>query len=479
MYVHILHNTALTVDWWDVAARVTIDMLPDVALLEIFDFFLGEGRNVDGYETEAWFTLVHVCQKWRDVVFGSPRRLDLQLYCTASSPVREMLDIWPPLPVIVCAKDYTTWGMDNIIAVLEHTERITQLNLDNMSSLLIDEVLLAVQAPFLALTRLVLRRSRDGKAAIVPTSFLGGSAPCLQILHLDGIPVPGLPKLLLSATHLVQLYLLRIPHSGYISPEAIATCLSVLTRLESLRIKFESPRSRPERKGRRPPPQTRILLPVLVELRFQGVSEYLEDLVAQIDTPLLDMLTIHFFHQLIFDTPQLTQFISRTPNLREPYDAAVYFSSWDALVVIFGLDGQLQLGTICSQSDWQLSSVVQFFSLSLLPALNRASEDFCIIENRSHRPRWQDDIESSQWLELLQSMTAVKALRISWEFVPRIAPTLQELVGERTTEVLPAMRDLFLEELLPPGLDTIRQFTAARRLAGHPICTFRWKRMDV
>jgi hypothetical protein len=38
---------------------------------------------------------------------------------------------------------------------------------------------------------------------------------------------------------------------------------------------------------RRQPPQTRILLPVLTQY---GFNEYLEDLVAQIDAPLLDCL---------------------------------------------------------------------------------------------------------------------------------------------------------------------------------------------
>jgi hypothetical protein len=46
---------ALTVDWCDVA-RVTIDLLPDIALLEMFYFYMY------GEQIEAWHTLVHVCQ---------------------------------------------------------------------------------------------------------------------------------------------------------------------------------------------------------------------------------------------------------------------------------------------------------------------------------------------------------------------------------------------------------------------------------
>ena len=125
------------------------------------------------------------------------------------------------------------------------------------------------------------------------------------------------------------------PHSGYVSPETMVTCLSILTRLELLFIEFESPQSRPDQKSRRPPPLTRALLPVLTELRFRGVSEYFEDLVARVDTPLLGVLAINFHHQLIFETPQLTQFISRTPKFKlEPEahkGARVVFSQYSCV----------------------------------------------------------------------------------------------------------------------------------------------------
>ena len=47
---------------------------------------------------------------------------------------------------------------------------------------------------------------------------------------------------------------------------------------------------------------------------LKGVSEYLEDILDRIDAPLLDRLSIMFFHQPIFDTPRLAQFISRVPK---------------------------------------------------------------------------------------------------------------------------------------------------------------------
>ena len=62
---------ALTIDWCDVA-RVTIDMLLDLSILEIFKFYVDNAWM----EVEAWHTLVHVCRKWRNVVFSSPQRLN-------------------------------------------------------------------------------------------------------------------------------------------------------------------------------------------------------------------------------------------------------------------------------------------------------------------------------------------------------------------------------------------------------------------
>jgi hypothetical protein len=105
---------------------------------------------------------------------------------------------------------------------------------------------------------------------VIPESFLGGSAPRLQYISLNGIPFPGLPKLLMSATHLVYLQILKIPHSGYIPPDTMATTLSTLTSLEYLSLKFQSPQSFPDQESQRPHPLTRSVLPVLADLRLKG-----------------------------------------------------------------------------------------------------------------------------------------------------------------------------------------------------------------
>ena len=71
----------------------------------------------------------------------------------------------------------------------------------------------------------------------------------------------------------------------------------------------------------------------------------------------------------------------------------------------------------------------------------------------------------------------MKDLYISREFVPRIAPVLQDLIAERATQALPALQSLFLEETLPsePIQEGIRQFVDARQLSGHPVNVSRWE----
>ena len=445
-----------------------MDMLPDVALLKIFDFYV-EAR------TEVWYTLVQVCRKWRSVAFGSPRRLNLQLHCGARTPVRETLDVWPPLPIVIRSSGHEAQGTDNLVAALEYNDRISEINLYNMSSPQFEKVSRAMHQPFPALEYLSLGFN-DETTLVDPASFLGGSAPRLRSLGLIGNPLPGLPKLLLSTTRLTYLAIWFIPHSGYISPEAMASCLSVLTKLETLELNFESPQSRPDHQ--RPPPPTRALLPVLNSLHFSGVSEYLEDLMARIDTPLLDNLKITLFHQLIFNTPQLTKFISRTPKFNTHNTVHLLFS---AKVVSAMVDERLRLEVSCSRLDWQLSSLTQVCGSSFPPALIPALERLYILEGAfTQQPLpWQDDIDNSQWLEIFRPFTAVKYLYISSELMRHVAPALQKLIGERVAEVLPALLTLFLETPSGPLEEAIGQFVAARQLSGHPIALSRWERKSV
>ena len=459
---------APTVNLCDVPAQTTIDILPDNALLEIFDFYL------DGARTEAWITLVHVSRKWRSVVFGSARRLNLQLDCRGRrTPAKKTLQVWPLLPIVVS-------GVDNIIAAVtgKHNDRVCGIELWHVPCFQMQKVLAAMQEPFPALTYLELvSKDDETEVPIIPDSFLGGSAPRLRSLSLDRVSFPTLLRLLLSATDLVNLSLCGMPLSGYIPPEAMVTGLSGLTRLKSLWLEFQTPLLGSRRPS--PPPARRALLPALTHFEFKGFCEYLEDLVAGIDTPPLDDLNITFFYRFIFDTPQLSQFIGRTPNFMEPDEAYLKFSYSDFSVRLARPGTTLRFAVSCTDSLWQLLSLTQLLASPLYQALIPTVERLYILDAEFLRRRWQNDInaeESNQWLELLRPFTAVKDLFLYREFVPYFAATLQALGAESVAELLPALQWLFLENPWLSGSvqESIKQFVASRRLSGDPIVVSLW-----
>jgi hypothetical protein len=452
---------------------VTIGTLPDDILLEIFDFCAEEDDEDDFEHEDWWHTLVHVCRRWRNVVFASPRRLDMHLRCTGTRSVRDMLDIWPELPIVID----DLHGGDNVVAALKLNDRVSQITCLNLSSSELERIMAVTQDPFPVLTFLWLEPS-DGMAPVTSDSFLGGSAPRLQILWLKSIPFPALPKLLLSATDLVILNLFCIPHSGNISPSAMVTCLSTLTRLESLQLGFESPRSRPDRTSRLPPPLTPTILPALTHLWFSGVTEYLEDLVTQIDAPLLHSISITFFNQLIFHISQLPKFLCRTETFTVLDQATVYFDGRFVNVELSRQTGansaRLKLEISCRKLDWQLSSLEQVCN-SALPTLStlpveRLSLHAYIFDGPALVPG-QDDIDNTQWLDLLRPFINVKDLQLSEKVAPCLAPALQEITSERVKEVLPALQNLSLHDFKAsrPVEEGIRQFVAARQLSGHPV----------
>jgi hypothetical protein len=368
--------------------------------------------------------------------------------------------------------------LNDPIAALGQSNRVCEVLLD-LADWQLGEVLAAMQVPYPELTKMRLS-SYVGTLSVIPVSesFLGGSAPRLQYFKLSGIPFPGLPKLLLSANHIVYLNLSDIPHSGYISPEAMVALLSVLSNLDALELEFQSPQSRPDWETRRPPPSKRSVIPTLDSFLFKGVLEYLEDLVTFIDAPQLNTLYITFFNQIDFDCPRLAQFIRCTPILRAPEEARVQFGGSTASVKLrkrryrrtkFGFDN-LVINISCKEPDWQVSSIEQVCNSPLRPL--STVEELYIVHQYSQLAWKNDAIENTLWLQLLLPFTAVKDLYLSKESAPGLAAALRELVGGRITEVLPSLQNIFVGGLRvePSGplQENIAQFVAARQLSGHP-----------
>ena len=402
--------------------------------------------------------------------FGSPRRLNLQLCWSTKTPATETLNVWPVLPILVVG-NVSEGLVDNVIAELEHSDRISQINLFCRTTLHIEKLWTAMEVSFPELTVLVLSFEGLPCGPDLPDSFLGGSPSRLQSLALISIPFPGLPKLLLTCPSPRPSLASKYPSFRLLFTRSDAICLSVLTSLESFYFEFHSPQSSPDQETRRLPPPTRSVLPALEIFSFKGVNEYLEEL-PRIDTPRLDHLSTMFFNDIDFDIPELIQFITLTFEALE--DVHVVFGGRTAWVTLqrrasFFADVTVEIS--CSAPDWQLSALAQICT-SFLPLLSD-TENLYIREHV--QTGWKGGIENTEWLELLLPFTAMKNLYLSKQFAPRLASALQE---GGTTEVLSTLQNLYLEgyqssESVQEG---IAQFISARQLTNRPVAISTWER---
>jgi len=207
--------------------------------------------------------------------------------------------------------------------------------------------------------------------------------------------------------------------------------------------------------------------------------------VARIDAPRLNNLKIIYFHQLDFDTSQLVRFVNRIPMFTAKEAHLVYIGpvSWTGLMSATRLsivpttgDGQFSVQITGTHLRWDLSSLSRFCT-SFSPIISTL-ELLYIYDLYLPRTQYQDDDINRQWLDTLRPFIAANELYLSKSFTSHIAPALQSLVGERVTEVLPSLKNIFLEGLQQstpiPGLGGIQHFFALRLFSSHPIAISGW-----
>jgi hypothetical protein len=459
------------------ATTGTNDILPDDVLLQIFDFCrVGDHHPLElpTHPALEWHRLVHVCRRWRQIIFSSTRRLDLSLLCKQGTPVRKNLGLWPALPIIIhyadhlhCIPKRPSHDEDSIIAALEHPDRVRRLKFPMTSSLSGKLATVArAQEPFPILTQLWLS-SEDGCPMVLLSAFLGGLAPRLREIHLEGVFFPTLPTLLLSASDLAVLHLHRLPHTRYISAEAMVASLAALTRLHDLSIDFvwTWSTSLPDQSGRAAPP-TRVVLPVLTFFRFQGVSGYLEDLVAQIDAPCLTSIRIKCFDQLIFQVPQLFRFICQNQIFEQALtmNAEVHFCSSYVKISLSAPSRRifLEFQISCQGLDSQVSHLAEALSQSSMILFN-VHHLFMLMYSSQ-----LEDVDNIEWLALLRRFTAVETLVLPHGLARPITDALNEVTVAMAPEILPALR---LLHMISEGAGCVEEFVATRQLSGLPPIT--------
>ena len=454
--------------------QVTIEELPTKVLLDIFRYYL------DAFP-RFWTRLVHICRKWRHVVFASQRSLHLRLFCTYGTPVLKYLGCWPSLPIILQYGGTpeldlpTPEDEDNIMAALKQSDRIISVHLTVTRTLL--EKLSAINRPVSELEELVLF-SRDSPRLTLSNSF--GWSARLRVLHLTRIAFFALPQLLYSSRRLVDLQLHEVLTPWHFSPEALIDALSGMTQLQSLSLHVLPTRT--DHPGTPLPmflplpislPSSKCAtLPALTCLRFQGITEYLEDLVARIDAPYLSDIEITFLYTFQPHFSKLNKFINQIEKHKSPRRADILFSE-RAISISFLQPGaptclKIQLsGELLSESE-------QLFYIGLvcndLSVFLSDVEDLRISTTRQSRV--EDGLRHRPWP--LNSFTGVKWIHVIGNLSAEFVHTLKEDEWRRKTGdvLLPALHKLYIPQLEPrhaPLSEALVSFMTSRALSGHPI----------
>lgn len=437
-------------------------MLPDDVLLWVFDFC--------GIGEYWWHGLVHVCRRWRQLILASPRRLNLQLLCTCTTPVRKDLGLWPTIPLAIRNNSNSPYinytREDNILAALKHSDRVRNITLSMKNCLYsVEKVFKTMQKPFPALSHLRLSITNPSplySAIILPNEFLGGDASSLQELWLIEISFPALPTLILSAINLIDLHLCGL--SAQILPETMASSLAVTTRLELLFIEFSSPGSPLDLDEAPPTSPTRVVLPALTQFQYRGLSHYMEDFVSRIDCPRLKSIIVLYsdeltpFHLPPLQLSRLIQFIDRTETLNlAPFrHAHVDFGRRS-----INLDGSQGPHLSLEFRNVHIRTQMR----ELLIQVSAMLTNVCHLTMLGQQGRLCDQ-DIAEWVGHFRLFPAVETLHVGGELAMMIDPVFDHLTGEIVTEVLPVLRFLYMES---PVTRPVRQFLATRKLFGLPV----------
>ena len=421
-----------------------------------------------------WRNLVHVCRRWRYLMFDSSSHLDMCLFLMNGSPSINTLSHLPALPLAIDYSDITTRTMarkdvKNIRFGLKQHGHVHRVILKASSSWL-QMWLTLMNEHFPRLEDLSLLSTTNEKMKLILPETL--RAPNLRRLALHGIGLPkGLP-LLSSTITLSTLSLTHLGASSYFPPGHLTKHLQSLPYLEELSIGFAIPIPLPSSERELLlPPIPPVTLPTLRQLTFRGVDIYLENLVAQINTPLLDRLNLTLFFDLAFTLANLTKFIHRIEGFEclvaqfifNKDGASIYAGSYDQSSV-----GQLSLHVSCEPLDWLIDSATQVCS-ALGDALLAVEELTLDLDVDGMPSDWEETVDGMVWLELLLPFIGVKKLHIGSSLAREVSQALESDDGGLVSELLPDLQELEVQLEIDDAKKVFSALVQTRESMGRPI----------
>ena len=449
-------------------------MLNYDSLLNIFHHYRLE--DVDGWNLRlAWCKLAHVCRRWRYLIYDSSSLLDVYLLLTIGSPTLDSLAHLPPLPLVIEYNNMTSTRLRqdelSILAGLQEHSRVRRIFLQAPFTCL-GSFLATMNNPYPILEHLSLSSTTEEEAdVILPSTF---RATNLRHLALYGMGLPSGLSLFASTTTLVTLTLTRIPAPYYFHPGHLVTQIKGLLHLEELSIGFAVPIPLPSTEVELlPAPMPRVTLPTLKRLMFRGVAVYLENLVAQINAPLLEQLTVTLFFELAFTLVALTKFIHTTGALRCLSTKVLFKKEGVSIVTNNGeslSSGGLTIDVNCEHLDWQIDAATQCCR-ALEQVLSDVEELTLELDwDSDGMPSdWGDSLDSMLWHGLLLPFSSAKKLQIGSSLVSELSDALKSDAAELDLNILPELQKLEVPLEVNEANMAFSRFIESRELEGRSV----------
>jgi hypothetical protein len=254
------------------------------------------------------------------------------------------------------------------------------------------------------------------------------------------------------------------------------TQLQGLPHLEEMSVSFAIPVPLPSSEGELlaaliPP----VTLPTLRWITFLGEDVYLDNLVAQINTPFLERLNLTLLFDLDFTLANLTEFIHRTQgfgylvarivfNKDGPSINAGHNEQWDT--------GKLNLQVNCQPLDWQINSAAQVCSALGEEVLSTVKELTLDLNANGMPPDWENRLDITLWHELLMPFIGVKKLHISSSLTLELSRSLESLAGGLILDLLPELQVLEVHVDVSHSEKAFSSFVETRESVGRPIDLF-------
>jgi hypothetical protein len=410
-----------------------------------------------------WYKFVQVCRRWRHLILGSASYLRLALLCAHGTPVADMLLHSPPLPLVIdhddMNNDLTEEDEEGIMLALQNRNRVRHISL-RMPVQSLQKLVMAIDGEYPTLEFLSIEPPGKHHAHFsLPPTF---EAPQLRHLWLDHFTSPIGSPFLSSAINLVSLILRWIQTSTYVQPESFLRAISLLPHLEQLEIESQLT-----------PITIQVTLPNLHRLIFQGISSYLEILLPQMTTPLLQVLHVNFFNQLSFSVPRLLQFLITAEHLRFSCAMVLFyregvFTNLDNLLAGMGPArlAYFQANITCRHLDWQVSSITQILN-NLRPSFSSVID--LTLDYREHTlsSELHNEVDRTLWREFLGLFSNLETLRVHKGLVGDVSRSLRS-DGEQSKELLPELKELMCPKESVKD-NSFASFIHDREVAGQPV----------